>query len=79
MELITAKNARERATSLTNERHKEALKDIANKIYFASNQGHFSIEVSIMHTAIQDELTIKGYKVKSIGDFRDGTSYIISW
>lgn len=77
---MTAKEAREKASSITTSQNSKIMEDIRSGIAKAVTNGKFSIYYyNSLPNAISDHLKSEGYTVDEFFDQRDGTTITISW
>jgi len=75
----TAKEAREQANSVNNERNQNQLKDIEASIETAINNNKYEIWIDEIFPEVKSYLEDFGYKIKITNDYRNESSINISW
>lgn len=77
---MNAKEAREKATSVTEGINANQYKDVKKKIEEAVYRGQLSCNYyDSLNNAVIEKLRSEGYKVDSYYDQRDGSTISISW
>lgn len=76
---MTAREAREMASSLKNENTAEDIRKAEKAIESAAKAGKFTITINKLCEQAQNYLKLQGFKLESFSDFRDGDYHQISW
>lgn len=77
---MTAKEARQKASSMKLSTHNAQLEDVNNAIKSNVDMGEFRLNYyKTLSEVVINELKQRGFSVQEFSDFRDGNNFVISW